>query len=375
MTPLFRLLLKSFYVISPVAILEAATIVVRVPAAGSLAQIKASATKRRWDRVRRWQVALAIVGALASSPVTAETNAFCRDAQVNQEVQALAREDLAADQLAALATRLDDAGKADPGCGPHIAYCVGLKVALGAVDRAYDQLREAAPDLALVRSMLDQGRQHGSPWQLLVALGDVEAAQAHTTGGTAFRDSAVNLQGALNAISEPPLCTAFGEIRPGPDDIRRIRKRAEESVLLSPTFDITRTRSGECGGILLSKVRGIVVESTPLPITFASGKADLTPAGRNAADALLQCLKEKGLPAVTLTGHTDDHGPDGYNMQLSASRLATVDSYLKAGGYGGSVRLVPMGKREPFQPDDSSQHSTDELDQMNRRVELRDAGP
>ncbi|MCW6509362.1 OmpA family protein [Lichenifustis flavocetrariae] len=318
----------------------------------------------------------ALLGGLACSPAVAENNAFCRDAQLDQEVQALTREELPADRLAALAARLDDAGQPDQGCGPQTAYCVGLRVALAAVDAAYVQLRRPAPDLAAVRATLEQGHRHGSPWQLLVALGDVEAAQAHgAAGAEAFRDSAVNLQGALNAISEPPLCVAFGEIRPEPDDIRRIRKRAEESVLLSPSFDVTRTRSGECGGILLSKVRGIVVESTPLPITFASGKADLTPAGRKAADALLQCLKEKGLPAVTLTGHTDDHGPDGYNMQLSATRLATVDSYLKAGGYGGSVRLIPKGKREPFQPDDPSQHSTDELDQMNRRVELRDAAP
>ena len=145
--------------------------------------------------------------------------------------------------------------------------------------------------------------------------------------------------------------------------------------MLSPRFDLARTKAGDCGGIFLEKVRGIAVEAIPVPITFAYAKADFTAEGQKAAGALLQCLREKNLPAIVLTGHTDAHGSDGYNMDLSAHRLAVVQDYLKAGGYTGALRLIPMGKRDPFQPDDVTQHSPDEIDQMNRRVELRETAP
>ena len=86
-------------------------------------------------------------------------------------------------------------------------------------------------------------------------------------------------------------------------------------------------------------------------------------------------MKERNLLAVTLTGHTDDHGSDAFNMRLAGNRLAAVQAFFKAGGYEGMMRLLPMGKREPFRPDDPSQHTAAELDQMNRRVELRETAP
>lgn len=329
--------------------------------------------RHRAGRARAGAVALLVAVAAPRAVVAGEEGpALCRDASLDAAVSDAAHDRLDADHLLALSHRLDDPAA---GCDGRAAFCVGQKLALDGVDRAYALLGPPTPDLASAKAVLEAARSHGSPWQILVALGDVDAALAHGGDPSLYRQAAGELQRALNAINEAPLCGAFGELRPDPDDIRRIRKRAQEAVLLSPRFDVARTRSGECGGIFLGTVRGIDAEATPVPITFPSGKATFTPEGEKAAQALLDCVKERNLPAITLTGHTDAHGSDASNMRLAADRLAAVRAFFEAGGYAGALRLLPMGEREPFQPDDPTQHTPAELDQMNRRVELRDATP
>lgn len=88
---------------------------------------------------------------------------------------------------------------------------------------------------------------------------------------------------------------------------------------------------------------------------------------------MLECASQEKFPHIKLTGHTDMKGDDAYNMELSARRLAAVRDYLVHAGYTGQIELVPLGKREPFQLDDPGQHSQAEIDQLNRRVELRES--
>ncbi len=304
---------------------------------------------------------------------SAQAGTFCRDAAVDRDVGLAAHDKLDVARLSALSQRFDDTALPDPGCGDRVAHCVGLKLSLAFVDRAYGLLGQDPPDMEGARTFLQKGKTQGGPWQLLVALGDVEAALARQTNDTTlYRSAASNLQFALNQIVEPPLCSAFGEIRPTGEELARIRRRAQEAVMLSPHFEIARTRGGECGGIFLDTTRGVDVEPVPVPITFEYDKSVLTDEGKKAASALLECLKSKNLTEITLSGHTDLHGGDTYNMDLSAKRLSAVQALLKAGGYAGVVHLVPKGKREPFQPDDPGQHSQAEIDQLNRRVELRE---
>lgn len=109
----------------------------------------------------------------------------------------------------------------------------------------------------------------------------------------------------------------------------------------------------------------------PVPIQFRFQEADFTPYGRQAAQKLLEYLKVSGQSAVSLSGHADDRGTEAYNMDLSRKRLQTVQAFLRAGGYDGSLKLMPMGKSEPYRGVDRSRLSTEELYQLDRRVELR----
>ena len=70
---------------------------------------------------------------------------------------------------------------------------------------------------------------------------------------------------------------------------------------------------------------------------------------------------------VEIEGHTDDLGPDDYNLQLSGRRAASVMRYLVNAGVGSS-RLTSQGYGETVPVDDNA---TEEGRQSNRRVVLR----
>lgn len=313
----------------------------------------------------RWLL-LAALGLLASGPALAQDGA--------QECQAAA----AGFDSARGAGDLDAAiaaYKALPAaaCGEELLYCAGNALALAHLGAAYDLADQAAP-LGQIIAMLETGRTFGAPWQLLVGLADLNLADARERGqGSGVALAATLYQDAINSINEPAVC-ANAPALPGPDEIASIHKRMSEAVLLAPQFETVRTRAGGCGGIFLASVRGFTPTYRPLPINFEFNQAQFTPAGRDAAEQLLACLLEDQPERISLSGHTDAKGADGYNLTLSERRLETVGAFLREGGYEGEVNLLPRGESEPFEPDDPNLYSEAEIDQMNRRVALVDSG-
>lgn len=110
--------------------------------------------------------------------------------------------------------------------------------------------------------------------------------------------------------------------------------------------------------------------TVPVPITFVFNEATLTNDGRKAASLLLEYLRLKRFPRVTLTGHADERGSDELNLGLSRERLETVARFLREGGYDGQLQLIPKGKSEPYTGVVRGDFSQDDLWQLDRRVEL-----
>lgn len=257
------------------------------------------------------------------------------------------------------------------GCSEQAIYCAGNAVALAHLEAGYAEADRGAEPRA-VRRRLAEGRSYGSPWQLLVGIADLSFAEARLLDdGTLFTEAAHHYQDALNTISEPPICSDDGGL-PSDIEIGSIHKRMTEALLLAPQFELVRTRAGGCGGVFLQSIRGFTPTFRPLPINFEFDQAEFTPAGRKAAEQLLSCLAEERPVRVTLSGHTDAKGSDGYNMGLSERRLRSVEAFLRNGGFEGELVLMPKGESEPFEPDDASLYDEAELDQLNRRVTLRE---
>ena len=71
---------------------------------------------------------------------------------------------------------------------------------------------------------------------------------------------------------------------------------------------------------------------------FVFGKADVSPAGKQALDKLAADLRGVDFDVMTVTGHTDRIGSHKYNMDLSQRRANAVKTYLvESGG-------IPAGK-------------------------------
>ena len=109
----------------------------------------------------------------------------------------------------------------------------------------------------------------------------------------------------------------------------------------------------------------------PVPITFMTDEVELTPDGSRAAALLAEYLRLKRPQGISLSGHADTRGADGYNMELSKRRLEAIERYLRQAGYTGNLSLTPKGKREPYLGIDRTRLSQQEVFQADRRVELR----
>jgi outer membrane protein OmpA-like peptidoglycan-associated protein len=107
-------------------------------------------------------------------------------------------------------------------------------------------------------------------------------------------------------------------------------------------------------------------------VTFDSGilfpfdSAELLPAARQNLRQLADQLQAESRTEVTIVGHTDSQGTDGYNQDLSERRAQAASSYLTSQGVSRS-RLTPTGRGEQ-EPIESN--VTEDGRQQNRRVEI-----
>lgn len=78
-------------------------------------------------------------------------------------------------------------------------------------------------------------------------------------------------------------------------------------------------------------------------------------------------LKRNREAVVILEGHCDEHGTDGYNMELGDRRARTVKSHLVERGvpHDKIIMVVSFGESRPADPDHNSSAW-----QVNRRVEF-----
>ncbi len=102
------------------------------------------------------------------------------------------------------------------------------------------------------------------------------------------------------------------------------------------------------------------------PITFETGSAEITPAGKKVLDQAVAFLKETPLPLV-IEGHTDAEGEEASNLTLSRRRAVAVRDYLVSQGIRRSLlQAKGFGEARPVASND-----TDAGKAQNRRIEFR----
>ncbi len=283
-----------------------------------------------------------------------------------------------AHDLTALDAAFAAASRADSPCSDKARYCIGRSAALGYVAELYalsrkEQNRGGAAPPDEMEALLARGRNLGAPWQLLVALGDLQLDQAKAAhDGARYGEAALDYQLALLELTDEPACLEYGE--PPAASARQIGEIYEHmstALLLAAPIKLATSKCSVCQWAFLSPIRDFTPAVRPLPITFAANSVEPTAEGRAAIAALLQCINARKLPRIVLSGHADQTGSADFNLKLSDRRLATVERMLKEGGFAGTVVKEPKGKSEPYQSGDLASYAPEEIQRLNRRIELR----
>lgn len=114
------------------------------------------------------------------------------------------------------------------------------------------------------------------------------------------------------------------------------------------------------------------ISALSLDIKFRYNSAELEGAGiaqlEVLGSALVNYLEAGDLPVISLEGHTDDSGPEDYNMDLSNRRANATRAFLvdNFGLPASSIEAYGMGEERPIAPNTDAASRA-----INRRVELR----
>lgn len=170
------------------------------------------------------------------------------------------------------------------------------------------------------------------------------------------------------------ICPGEKEDLPTPAQAVELMRLSSQADALSKAFvPAPKTRDGSFGGIFIGQLRGVTVNKYPLPVEFKFDSTELTEKGKDAVRFISDYVKQTSPEKVVLTGHADRKGSDDYNCQLSKRRLdALIGQLQREASRNVTFVGIPQGKGDPFPIVEGSDFTQDEIDQINRRVELRD---
>jgi outer membrane protein OmpA-like peptidoglycan-associated protein len=102
-------------------------------------------------------------------------------------------------------------------------------------------------------------------------------------------------------------------------------------------------------------------------ILFDFDKSFLIDSAKKELDEVYSLLKRNRTMYLEVQGHTDNKGQDGYNVELSKKRAASVVNYLmKKGIESTRLQVKYFGSTKPVEPNESEKGRA-----KNRRVEFR----
>jgi len=211
-----------------------------------------------------------------------------------------------------------------------------------------------------IRHIVPEGYQ--SEWIIQVKRGNTAAKRKQWQMAALLYNKALDLMDNPRMTPQAPL----------PNQIEKVIRLASHAQILAGN---SGTRSLQnCSTMMRSAVRGIKITKHLVPVEFKFNKIIFTEKGKSSAQQFADCLIKKqngrGFSKVTLVGHTDEKGSYPYNDKLSIKRAEALKKYLRREGVTLYISIQGRGEREPLRNIPSSL-SQAEIDQLNRRVEVR----
>lgn len=208
------------------------------------------------------------------------------------------------------------------------------------------------------RQLLTRALSFEKHWRSFAELGKLEWAEGR------YADAARQLQLALNELAEGDQTHAAET-----DEIAEVYELATASLALADQpIDMPKTRSGTSGGIFTTSIRGFEVEEVSLPITFEYDSTEFDAIGAEYAATLVEHIRLSAPAVVSLGGHTDPVGSDGYNLGLSEQRAERVRAFLIDSGYEGEIEIAGYGESQIPPAPPGIEPGSDEHHRLARRV-------
>ena len=90
------------------------------------------------------------------------------------------------------------------------------------------------------------------------------------------------------------------------------------------------------------------------PVYFSFDSSTLESSARDAISQNAQCMRERGIGSVRITGYTDPRGTEEYNLALGDRRARSVEQYMSSLGVErGGLSTASMGEEMARGADES----------------------
>lgn len=153
------------------------------------------------------------------------------------------------------------------------------------------------------------------------------------------------------------IARAEAQRRSAEADAQRLLKDRDNLVLQSRDKEIAALKARKTP-------RGYVM--TLGDVLFEYNKAALRPGAQRDLYQLVTFLRDHAERTVSIEGHTDSHGSESYNFDLSERRARSVGSFLMENGISGDrIATRGFGEGRPV-----ASNATETGRQANRRVEI-----
>jgi outer membrane protein OmpA-like peptidoglycan-associated protein len=179
--------------------------------------------------------------------------------------------------------------------------------------------------------------------------------------------------GKDTGISQTDPATGEYEIRLPTGQLYGLRSEADGKISESQNLDLRNVKPDQVIDSRDFNLQPIEVATIAPNVTivlnnifFDFDKSTLKAESGPELDRLVAMLNEKPTMQIEISGHTDNTGPDAYNLSLSERRAKTVVAYLVRGGIAKERLSVQFfGETKP-----TDSNETKEGRSKNRRVEF-----
>ena len=118
--------------------------------------------------------------------------------------------------------------------------------------------------------------------------------------------------------------------------------------------------------LFTDSIKALPLEPVSFLLYFMNNSTKLTAESKSFIPEVLSLVNKRDFYEISIIGHTDTTGDDGYDMSLSSARAEAVrDVLLSHGIRFGQMELRYYGKRDPIVPTGDNVREP-----RNRRVEV-----